>query len=151
MYQATRQAGFGPEVKRRIMLGTYVLSAGYYDAYYIKAQKVRTLIARDFDRAFEKVDALVTPVTPHAAFRFGARSTDPLAMYMEDVYTLPASLAGVCGISVPCGTVTPDDGDRPMPIGLQILAPAFEEERMFRLAAGAEATSSFLGSLPPSN
>jgi aspartyl-tRNA(Asn)/glutamyl-tRNA(Gln) amidotransferase subunit A len=126
-YKATRGQGFGAEVKRRIMLGTYALSAGYYDAYYGKAQQVRTLIKRDFDEAFEQVDVIAAPTTPKTAFRFGEHSTDPLEMYLEDVFTLPASLAGVCGLSLPCGF----DGQG-LPIGLQLIGPAFREEIVLR-------------------
>ncbi len=141
LYGATRNQGFGPEVKRRILLGTYVLSAGYYEAYYRKAQKVRTLLRQDFDRVFEGVDALVAPTAPSPAFRLGERTADPLSMYLADVYTLPASLAGVCAISVPCGTTAPD-GDRPaLPVGVQFIAPAFCEERLFQLAANYETLS----------
>lgn len=141
MYGASRNAGFGREVKRRILLGTYVLSAGYYDAYYLKAQRVRTLIRRDFERAFEEVDVLVTPTSPTPAFRIGERVDNPLAMYMADVYTLPASLAGLPGISVPCGLVSVDDaGDSSpeLPVGVQLLGPHFEEERLFAAAAAIE-------------
>src|SRR5262249_46443287 len=116
MYRRTRDQGFGPEVKRRIMLGTYALSAGYYDAYYLKAQKVRTLIARDFTQAFEKVDAIVTPTAPTAAFKLGEKADDPLAMYLADIYTVTADLAGVPGISVPCGKTQTG-----LPIGLQVI------------------------------
>jgi aspartyl-tRNA(Asn)/glutamyl-tRNA(Gln) amidotransferase subunit A len=138
MYGATRDAGFGPEVKRRILLGTYVLSAGYYDAYYLKAQRVRTLIRRDFERAFAEVDALVTPTSPVPAFRIGERMDDPLSMYLADVCTLPASLAGVCALSVPIAP-TPAGGDRPeLPVGLQLIGPAFGEERLLTLAAACE-------------
>jgi aspartyl-tRNA(Asn)/glutamyl-tRNA(Gln) amidotransferase subunit A len=141
MYEVTRGAGFGPEVKRRIMLGTYALSSGYYDAYYRKAQQVRTLIRKDFDAAFAQVDALVTPVSPTPAFVLGERVSDPLAMYLSDVYTLPASLAGICAVSVPCAP-TPKTGAAPaLPVGLQILAPAFAEERLMTLAAAYEARS----------
>ena len=138
MYGATRDAGFGAEVKRRILLGTYVLSAGYYDAYYRRAQRARTLIRRDFDAAFAEVDVIVAPTSPTPAFRLGEKIDDPLAMYLGDVYTLPASLAGIAGISVPCGATRPS-GDRPaLPIGLQLLSAAFEEEKMFTVAAAAE-------------
>jgi aspartyl-tRNA(Asn)/glutamyl-tRNA(Gln) amidotransferase subunit A len=138
LYGKTRNAGFGAEVKRRILLGTYVLSAGYYDAYYKKAQRVRTLIRRDFDQAFEQVDAIAAPTTPTPAFRFGEKSDNPLAMYLADVFTLPASLAGLAGLSVPCAP-TPAAGSEPeLPVGLQLLAPAFEEERLFALAAEVE-------------
>jgi aspartyl-tRNA(Asn)/glutamyl-tRNA(Gln) amidotransferase subunit A len=123
MYGKTRAQGFGAEVKRRIILGTYVLSSGYYDAYYLSAQKMRTLIRRDFDAAFERCDALLTPVTPTTAFRLGEKTSDPLAMYLGDIFTVTANLAGICGLSVPCGA---DAGG--LPIGLQILGPAFGEE-----------------------
>jgi aspartyl-tRNA(Asn)/glutamyl-tRNA(Gln) amidotransferase subunit A len=138
MYGATRNAGFGPEVKRRILLGTYVLSAGYYDAYYRKAQRARTLIRRDFDLAFQDVDVIATPTSPTPAFKLGEKVNDPLAMYLADVYTLPASLAGIAGLSVPCG-FTQKTSERPaLPIGLQLLAPAFAEERLFTAAAAVE-------------
>jgi aspartyl-tRNA(Asn)/glutamyl-tRNA(Gln) amidotransferase subunit A len=129
MYRRTRDQGFGAEVKRRIMLGTYALSAGYYDAYYLKAQKVRTLLTRDFDEAFRKVDAIVTPTSPTAAFRLGEKSNDPLAMYLADIYTVTADLAGIPGISIPCG-VTKEK----LPIGLQILGKHFDEATILRLA-----------------
>ena len=149
LYARSRGAGFGAEVKRRIMLGTYALSAGYYDAYYGKAQQVRTLIRRDFERAFEEVDALVTPISPTPAFALGEKTDDPLTMYLSDVYTLPASLAGVCALSVPCAPV-PARPDRPaLPVGLQIIAPAFAEERMFRIAAAWERVSPARGLAPP--
>lgn len=138
MYGATRDAGFGPEVKRRILLGTYVLSAGYYDAYYRRAQKVRTLIRQDFDRVFSEVDVLVTPTSPTPAFLIGERLEDPLAMYLADVYTLPASLAGIAGVSVPSAPVPPN-GLRPaLPTGLQLLGPVFAEERLLTVAAAWE-------------
>jgi aspartyl-tRNA(Asn)/glutamyl-tRNA(Gln) amidotransferase subunit A len=138
LYGKTRNAGFGAEVKRRILLGTYVLSAGYYDAYYKKAQRVRTLIKRDFDRAFEAVDAIAVPTSPTPAFRFGEKVDNPLAMYLADVFTLPASLAGIAGMSVPCAP-TPASGAQPeLPVGLQLLGPAFAEERLFSLAAEVE-------------
>jgi aspartyl-tRNA(Asn)/glutamyl-tRNA(Gln) amidotransferase subunit A len=131
----TRDAGFGPEVKRRIMIGTYALSSGYYDAYYGQAQKVRTLIARDFSAAFEQVDVLVSPTTPFVAFGIGERIADPMAMYVNDLCTLPASLAGTPAISVPCGLA---DG---LPVGLQIMAPALADERCYRVAAVFEAAT----------
>ena len=131
MYRRTRDEGFGAEVKRRIMLGTYALSAGYYDAYYLKAQKVRTLLTRDFDEAFKKVDAIVTPTSPTAAFKLGEKANDPLAMYLADIYTVTADLAGIPGISVPCGK-THDQ----LPIGLQILGKHFDEATILRLAHG---------------
>ncbi len=136
MYEKTRGDGFGPEVKRRIMLGTYALSTGYYDAYYRKAQQVRTLIRNDFDAAFAKADVLLTPVSPSAAFPLGERVDDPLKMYLADVYTLPASLAGVCAISVPAGVSTA--GKRPLPVGVQFIAPAFGEETLFNVGAAWE-------------
>ena len=129
MYRKTRDEGFGPEVKRRIMLGTYVLSAGYYDAHYLKAQKVRTLIRQDFLRAFEKCDAVLTPTSPTPAFRFGEKVDDPLAMYLNDVYTVTANLAGVPGISVPCGL-----SSEGLPIGMQLLGPYWSEATLLRLA-----------------
>ena len=143
MYRKTRDLGFGTEVKRRILLGTYVLSAGYYDAYYRKAQKVRALIARDFARAFETVDAIATPTTPTPAFRLGEKTADPLAMYLSDIYTITGNLAGIPGISVPCGTVAAQpwagtsEGKR-LPVGLQLLTRHFDEARMFRLAQQLE-------------
>jgi aspartyl-tRNA(Asn)/glutamyl-tRNA(Gln) amidotransferase subunit A len=133
MYRRSRDEGFGAEVKRRIMLGTYALSAGYYDAYYLKAQKVRTLLTRDFDEAFRKVDAIVTPTSPTAAFRLGEKSNDPLAMYLADIYTVTASLAGIPGISVPCGETR-----EKLPIGLQILAKHFDESTILRVAHAYE-------------
>jgi aspartyl-tRNA(Asn)/glutamyl-tRNA(Gln) amidotransferase subunit A len=138
LYGKTRNAGFGPEVKRRILLGTYVLSAGYYDAYYKKALRVRTLMKRDFDQAFASVDAIAVPTSPSPAFRFGEKVDNPLAMYLADVFTLPASLAGIAGLSVPCAPV-PATADQPtLPVGLQLLGPAFAEERLFSLAAEVE-------------
>lgn len=136
MYKKTRGAGFGAEVKRRIMLGTYALSAGYYDAYYLKAQKVRALIARDFVEAFTKVDCIVTPTSPVPAFRLGERTADPLQMYLADIYTVTGSLAGVPGISVPCGNTSAG-----LPVGLQIFGPHFGEEKILRLAHAFEQAS----------
>jgi aspartyl-tRNA(Asn)/glutamyl-tRNA(Gln) amidotransferase subunit A len=133
MYRRSRDEGFGAEVKRRIMLGTYALSAGYYDAYYLKAQKVRTLLTRDFDQAFRKVDAIVTPTSPTAAFRLGEKSNDPLAMYLADIYTVTADLAGIPGISVPCGATKEN-----LPIGLQILGKHFDESTILRIAQAYE-------------
>ena len=129
MYCRTRSAGFGEEVKRRIMLGTYALSAGYYDAYYLKAQKVRTLIRQDFEKAFETCDLLAAPVSPTPAFRMGEKTGDPLRMYLSDIYTVSVNLAGIPGISVPCGV-----SEAGLPIGLQLLAPAFGEIRLLRTA-----------------
>jgi aspartyl-tRNA(Asn)/glutamyl-tRNA(Gln) amidotransferase subunit A len=127
-YRATRGDGFGPEVKRRIMLGTYALSVGYYDAYYLKAQKVRTLIKQDFDRAFAQVDVIVCPTSPTVAFRLGEKVDDPLQMYLSDVFTLSLNLSGLCGIAVPCGFA---DG---LPIGLQIIGKAFDEVTILQTA-----------------
>ncbi len=133
MYRRSRDEGFGAEVKRRIMLGTYVLSAGYYDAYYLKAQKVRTLLARDFQEVFATVDAVVTPVTPTPAFRLGEKTEDPLAMYLADIYTVTADLTGIPGISVPCGKSSSG-----LPIGLQILGRHFDEGTVLKLAHALE-------------
>ncbi|MGD0398762.1 MAG: Asp-tRNA(Asn)/Glu-tRNA(Gln) amidotransferase subunit GatA [Syntrophobacteraceae bacterium] len=138
MYRKSRSQGFGAEVKRRIMLGTYVLSAGYYDAYYRKASQVRTLIRQDFLDAFEKCDAILAPVSPIAAFRLGEKMDDPLQMYLSDVFTLPASLAGIPGISTPCGFTSQD-----LPIGLQILGPHFREELILRVAYQFEQATPF--------
>ena len=133
MYRKTRDEGFGPECKRRIMLGTYVLSSGYYDAYYLKAQKVRHLIAQDFAKAFEQVDAIVAPVSPFPAFKIGEKVDDPLAMYLSDIYTITGSLAGIPCMSVPAGTTA--EG---LPVGLQILTKHFDEPGMFRMAHAFE-------------
>lgn len=132
---SSRGDGFGPEVKRRIILGTYALSVGYYDAYYLQAQRVRTLIAQDFRRAFEKVDVIAGPAVPQTAFKIGEKVDDPLAMYNFDLFTLPLNLAGLPGMSVPAGTAS----DTGLPIGLQIIAPAFEDERLYRVGAAFEA------------
>jgi aspartyl-tRNA(Asn)/glutamyl-tRNA(Gln) amidotransferase subunit A len=131
----TRERGFGAEAKRRIMLGTYALSSGYYDAYYGKAQQVRTLIIRDFEAAFERADVLVSPTTPTTAFPLGERVDDPMAMYLADLYTIPSDLAGNAAISVPCG-LSPQDG---LPAGFQVMAPALGDDRMYRVAAAVEA------------
>jgi aspartyl-tRNA(Asn)/glutamyl-tRNA(Gln) amidotransferase subunit A len=133
MYEKTRAEGFGAEVKRRIMLGTYALSAGYYDAYYLRAQKVRALIRRDFDEAFAQVDAVISPTSPTTAFRLGEKMDDPLAMYLNDVYTVPANLAGLPGVSVPCGFDA-----QGLPIGLQLIGKPFDEETLLRIAHAAE-------------
>ncbi|GAA4945384.1 Asp-tRNA(Asn)/Glu-tRNA(Gln) amidotransferase subunit GatA [Yinghuangia aomiensis] len=131
----TREAGFGPEVKRRIMLGTYALSSGYYDAYYGQAQKVRTLISRDFDAAFAQVDVLVSPTTPTTAFPIGERADDPMAMYLADLCTIPSNLAGNAAMSLPCG-LAPEDG---LPVGLQIIAPTMADDRLYKVGAAVEA------------
>jgi aspartyl-tRNA(Asn)/glutamyl-tRNA(Gln) amidotransferase subunit A len=136
MMEATRTAGFGAEVKRRIMLGTYALSAGYYDAYYGKAQRVRTLIIRDFARAYENFDVLLSPTSPTTAFALGAKTADPLTMYLNDVCTIPSNLAGQPAMSVPFGT-----GDDGLPIGVQVFAPLQGEANMFRAAAALEAAA----------
>lgn len=141
LYKATRAEGFGSEVKRRILLGTYVLSSGYYDAYYLRAQKVRTLIRRDFTEAFEKVDAIVSPTSPEAAFRAGDRTDDPLRMYLADIFTIAANLSGICGISVPCGFAE-DEGVR-LPVGLQFLANEFAEDKLMGIANAYETSTSW--------
>jgi len=141
MYEKTRAEGFGAEVKRRIMLGTYALSAGYYDAYYLRAQKVRALIRRDFDQAFAAVDAVLSPTSPTTAFKLGEKMDDPLAMYLNDVYTVPANLAGLPGVSIPCGF-----DSRKLPIGLQLIGRPFDEETLLRIARAAEPSDS---PLPP--
>jgi aspartyl-tRNA(Asn)/glutamyl-tRNA(Gln) amidotransferase subunit A len=134
MMVKTRGAGFGPEVKRRIMLGTYALSAGYYEAYYGQAQKVRTLIIRDYEAAFERFDVLVSPTSPTTAFRIGERADDPYAMYLSDVFTIPANLAGTPAVSIPVGL----DGDG-LPVGLQLTAPLLGEATLLRAASALEA------------
>jgi aspartyl-tRNA(Asn)/glutamyl-tRNA(Gln) amidotransferase subunit A len=134
MYRKTRERGFGPEVKRRIMLGTYALSAGYYDAYYLRAQRVRALIARDFAEAFDKVDAIITPTMPTPAFKLGEKTADPLQMYLADIYTVTGSLAGIPGISIPCGTTKKAQ----LPVGLQIFGPHFAEGRILQIANSFE-------------
>jgi aspartyl-tRNA(Asn)/glutamyl-tRNA(Gln) amidotransferase subunit A len=137
-YQQTRGEGFGPEVKRRIMLGTYALSAGYYDAYYIRAQKVRTLIKQDFERAFADVDVIAAPVSPTTAFKLGEKTDDPLQMYLADVFTLTINLAGVPGISIPCG-FDPSG----LPIGLQLIGPAFGENTVLKVAQAYQTETSW--------
>jgi aspartyl-tRNA(Asn)/glutamyl-tRNA(Gln) amidotransferase subunit A len=145
LYSKTRGAGFGPEVKRRILLGTYVLSSGYYDAYYVRAQKVRTLIRADFLKAFEKVDAILTPTSPTPAFKIGEKADDPLQMYLMDIFTISANLAGICGISVPCGfTQSPK-----LPIGLQLLGEPFGEETILRIAHAYEQATAWHKEKPP--
>ena len=144
LYVRTRTEGFGSEVKRRIMLGTYVLSSGYYDAYYLKGQKVRTLIRGDFERAFEKVDVILTPTSPTAAFRFGEKVDDPLAMYLSDIFTVTLNLAGLPGISIPCGLTRAG-----LPIGLQIVGRPFDEPTILRVAAALEPDLNFRERRPP--
>jgi len=144
MYARTREAGFGPEVKRRIMLGTYVLSAGYYDAYYRKAQQVRTLIRRDYERAFEQVDTVAMPTSPTPAFKLGERVSDPLQMYLLDVFTVSANLAGLPAISVPCGFTAAR-----LPIGLQLTGRAFDEATILRIADAYERETTWSTQAPP--
>ena len=132
MYGETRDEGFGPEVKRRIVLGTFVLSSGYYDAYYVRAQRVRTLIRRDFETAFEKCDVIATPTTPSPAFKLGEKTANPLEMYLADVFTVPANLAGVPGVSVPCGYANG------LPVGLQFVGPLFAEAMVLRAGRAIE-------------
>jgi aspartyl-tRNA(Asn)/glutamyl-tRNA(Gln) amidotransferase subunit A len=133
LYTKSRAEGFGPEVKRRIIMGTYVLSSGYYDAYYGRAQKVRTLIKRDFDEVFSRVDALITPCAPTPAFKF-AELQDPLTMYLNDLFTIPSSLAGVCASSVPAGFTA----DTKLPVGVQFICGSFEEEKLLRISKAFE-------------
>jgi aspartyl-tRNA(Asn)/glutamyl-tRNA(Gln) amidotransferase subunit A len=145
LYGRTRGAGFGAEVKRRIILGTYVLSSGYYDAYYLRAQKVRTLIRNDFLEAFAKVDAIITPTSPTAAFKIGEKADDPLQMYLSDIFTISCNLAGICGVSFPCGlTQNPK-----LPIGLQLLGKPFGEEILLRLAHTYEQSTPWHREKPP--
>ncbi len=138
MYENTRAAGFGAEVRRRVLIGTYALSAGYYDAYYLKAQRVRALIARDFHFAFAEVDAILAPTAPTPAFAIGEKMDDPIAMYLNDVFTVPASLAGLPAVSVPAGLSS--DG---LPLGLQVIGRAFDEETVLKVAAALEEAAHF--------
>jgi aspartyl-tRNA(Asn)/glutamyl-tRNA(Gln) amidotransferase subunit A len=148
LYGKTRGQGFGPEVKRRIILGTYVLSSGYYDAYYLRAQKVRTLIRNDFLKAFEKVDAIVSPTSPTAAFEIGAKAEDPLQMYLMDIFTISCNLAGICGLVVPCGFT----GAQPrLPIGLQLLGKPFGEQTILRIGHAYEQSTDWHKEKPPIN
>jgi aspartyl-tRNA(Asn)/glutamyl-tRNA(Gln) amidotransferase subunit A len=153
LYANTRGQGFGAEVKRRIILGTYALSRGYYDAYYLQAQKVRTLIRQDFLRAFERVDAIVTPTAPTPAFKLGEKVDDPLQMYLSDIYTIPCNLAGICGISLPCGfTLSQPSSPKPrprLPIGLQLLGKPFGEGTILRIAHAYEQATSWHREKPP--
>jgi len=144
VYSKSRAEAFGKEVKRRIMLGTYALSSGYYDAYYLKALKVRNLIRDDFTAAFEKCDCVMMPVAPTTAFKIGEKVNDPLQMYLSDIYTIAANLAGIPGISIPCGM-----DDKGLPIGLQIMAPAFAEEKLLRIARMFEAQTNWHTKKPP--
>ena len=147
LYGRTREEGFGPEVKRRIILGTYVLSSGYYDAYYLRAQKARELIRRDFANVFEKVDALISPTSPVMAFKLGERAADPLQMYLADIFTIAANLAGICGISIPCGFAELD-GQR-LPIGLQLLGEPLDESRILQVALAYEKSTDWHKARPP--
>jgi aspartyl-tRNA(Asn)/glutamyl-tRNA(Gln) amidotransferase subunit A len=145
-YFRTRGEGFGPEVKRRIMLGTYALAAGYYDAFYVKAQKVRTLIKQDFDTAFETVDAILAPTSPTVAFSIGDRVEDPMSMYLADIFTIPANMAGLPGIAIPCGFA--EDAATAMPVSLQVLGPAFGEEITLRIAHAYEQANEWHARMP---
>jgi aspartyl-tRNA(Asn)/glutamyl-tRNA(Gln) amidotransferase subunit A len=147
MYSRTRAKGFGAEVKRRIMLGTYVLSAGYYDAYYVKAQQVRTLILRDYDRAFERVDVVAMPTSPTPPFKLGERTSDPLQMYLADVFTVSANLAGLPAVSIPCGFTSPASGT--LPIGLQLTGRRFDEATLLRMADAYERDTEWWMQAPP--
>ena len=146
MYEVTREEGFGAEVKRRIMLGTYALSSGYYDAYYGRAQRVRTRIVEDFDNAFDQVDFVVTPTSPTVAFKLGERTEDPWTMYQSDLFTVPMSLAGIPAISIPAGLAEPDGGGPELPVGFQIAAPAFSEQKLLEASFALENTIGFDGS-----
>lgn len=146
MYEVTREDGFGPEVKRRIMLGTYALSSGYYDAYYGRAQRVRTRIVEDFDNAFGQVDFVVTPTSPTVAFELGAKTKDPWSMYLSDIFTVPISLAGVPAISIPAGLAQPEGGGPKLPVGFQIAAPAFAEQKLLEASYALEQSIGFDGS-----
>jgi aspartyl-tRNA(Asn)/glutamyl-tRNA(Gln) amidotransferase subunit A len=148
MYEKTREAGFGPEVKRRILIGTYALSSGYYDAYYLKAQKARTKIAEDFARAFERCDMIASPAASTPAFGFNAKS-DPVSMYLMDYYTIPVSLAGLPSLSVPCGAAVPEGGTRPMPLGLQLATPLFTERALLGYAHAYERATRHAEKLSP--
>jgi aspartyl-tRNA(Asn)/glutamyl-tRNA(Gln) amidotransferase subunit A len=152
-YKRTREEGFGSEVKRRIILGTYVLSSGYYDAYYLRAQKVRTLIRQDFTAAVEKCDALICPTSPDLAFKLGERTDDPLRMYLADIFTIAANLAGICGLSVPCGFGIAKGGDgeidgTKLPIGLQFLGKPFDEARLLQIADAYEQSTDWHKAAP---
>jgi aspartyl-tRNA(Asn)/glutamyl-tRNA(Gln) amidotransferase subunit A len=143
MYGETRDRGFGPEVKRRIVLGTFVLSSGYYDAYYLRAQKVRTLIRRDFETAFQSCDVVAMPTTPTPAFRIGEKTADPLQMYLEDIFTVPANLAGIPGLSLPCGFAAG------LPVGLQLLGRPFDEATLLRAGHAYQQGTSHHRAVPP--
>jgi aspartyl-tRNA(Asn)/glutamyl-tRNA(Gln) amidotransferase subunit A len=144
MNAASRAAGFGPEVRRRIMIGTHALSSGYVDAYYLHAARVRTLIARDYAAAFDRVDVLISPTAPTGPFRLGVLTDDPLAMYRNDVATVPASLAGIPALSLPIGTAIAEDGSGPLPVGLQVMAPLRADARNYRVAFALEQELGFV-------
>jgi aspartyl-tRNA(Asn)/glutamyl-tRNA(Gln) amidotransferase subunit A len=144
LYQRSRAEGFGAEVRRRVLIGAYVLSAGYYDAYYVRAQKVRTLIARDFAQAFERCDAILTPATPGAAFALGEKTADPVSMYLNDVFTVTANLAGLPAISVPAGL-----SDEELPLGLQVIGKAFDEQTVLRVGRAVERAAAFVAKPSP--
>lgn len=146
VYEKTREEGFGPEVKRRIILGTYVLTKGHHDAYYLRAQKVRTLIRKDFEEAFKKVDFIVSPTSPETAFKLGEKIVDPLKMYLADIFTIAGNLSGICGISLPCGFSERDNVQ--LPVGLQLLCPSFEEKRLFRVGHAYEQSTEWRHSHP---
>ena len=149
MYSRTRERGFGAEVKRRIMLGTYVLSAGYYDAYYVKAQQVRTLIRRDYDHAFERVDVVAMPTSPTLPFKLGERTSDPLQMYLADIFTVSANLAGLPAVSIPCGFAAPPDGSSRLPVGFQLTGRRFDEATLLRMADAYERETEWWMQAPP--
>ena len=142
MYENTRGEGFGDEVKRRVLIGTYVLSSGYYDAYYLKAQKVRRLIKNDFDKSFKNVDAILTPSTPNAAFKIGEKTNDPISMYLNDIFTVPVNLAGIPAISIPAGL-----DDKRNPLGLQLISNALDEQKILNIALAMEKSIAFKQSL----
>jgi aspartyl-tRNA(Asn)/glutamyl-tRNA(Gln) amidotransferase subunit A len=146
LFSRSRAEGFGEEVQRRIMIGAYALSSGYYDAYYLRALKMRALIKRDFDQAFEKCDVILTPTSPVPAFKIGEKSADPLSMYLADVFTVTCNIAALPGISIPCGFT---NGDKPLPIGLQLLGPAFSETKLLRAARMFESATDFHTRTPP--
>ena len=148
-YKKSRSEGFGQEVKRRIILGTYVLSSGYNDAYYVQAQKVRTLIRDDFTKAFERVDAIVSPTAPTTAFKLGEMSDNPLEMYLADIFTLAANLSGICGVSTPCGFIDTNE-DTKLPVGLQILGPPMQESKILQISDAYEKSTDWLSYNPRS-
>jgi aspartyl-tRNA(Asn)/glutamyl-tRNA(Gln) amidotransferase subunit A len=148
VYMKSKGRGFGSEAKRRIMLGTYALSSGYYDAYYLKAQKVRALIKRDFDEAFQKVDTIIVPTTPTVAFKIGVHSGNPLEMYMEDIFLSAVSLAGLPALSEPCGFVKPEGGNVPMPVGMQIIGKPFDEKTILSIANVFEKNTDYVSMKP---